>query len=108
MFNFCPPANICPRTKISRKLFAKIDPTLPIFVPLCAMCIKSYWASPGIFFVSGVFVQVLHNGSDHWITASTVRCKPAEFDSIWLNLTTLLKRSIASLLVTECNAITVW
>ena len=56
------------------------------------------------------FVQVLHNGSDHWVTVSTIGCGPAEvdiFDSLSPALTGSLERQLAALLCTDHQTITV-
>ena len=56
------------------------------------------------------FVQILHNGSAHWVTISTVGCKHPEvkiFDSLYCTLSPALNRQIAALLATKEHKISV-
>ena len=55
------------------------------------------------------FVQVLHTGSGHWVTVSTIGCAPGEvdiFDSLPPAPTCDLKWQIAALLATPLKCIT--
>lgn len=55
------------------------------------------------------FVQVLHTGSSHWVTISTIGCAPGEenlFGSMPPAPTSDLKWQIAALLSTPFNSIT--
>jgi hypothetical protein len=57
----------------------------------------------------GEFVQVLHNGSNHWITISTMGCSQGEvdiFDSLSPRVTSSLEKQIAALLSTKTKQIT--
>ena len=50
------------------------------------------------------FVQILHDGSAHWVTISTTGCKHPEvwmFDSLYCTLSPALKHQIAALLVSK-------
>ena len=56
------------------------------------------------------FIQVLHNGHDHWVTVSTIGCKAGEinaFDSLPPALTSSKMNQIAALLATPKDAIKV-
>ena len=56
------------------------------------------------------FVQILHDGSAHWVTISTIGCKHPEvkiFDSLYCTLSPALKRQIAALLATKEHKISV-
>ena len=56
------------------------------------------------------FVQILHNGQNHWLMVSAIGCSPGEievYDSASTNLTTSLKSQIASFLFTPLPCITV-
>ena len=58
----------------------------------------------------GEFIQVLHNGHDHWVMVSTIGCGPAEvdiFDSLPPTLTGSLERQIAAILASEQDSIRV-
>ena len=58
----------------------------------------------------GEFIQVMHNGHNHWVTVSTIGCGPAEVDifgSLTPALTGSMKRQIAAILVAQQNAVTV-
>ena len=54
------------------------------------------------------FTQVLHNGSDHWLTISTVGAREAEvfvFDSLYKSVSQSVKNQIAALLSTTAKSI---
>ena len=56
------------------------------------------------------FVQILHDGSAHWVTISTISCMHPEvkiFDSLYCTLSPALKRQIAALLATKERKISV-
>ena len=50
------------------------------------------------------FIQILHNGQDHWITVSNISCREGEievFDSIYNTIGSHSRKQIASLLDCE-------
>ena len=56
------------------------------------------------------FVQVLHTGGDHWVTVSTIGCKPGEiclYDSLARKPSKDLEAQIAALLCTKERSITI-
>jgi Ulp1 family protease len=55
------------------------------------------------------FIQVLHNGSNHWITISTLGCRQGEvdvFDSLSPKITSTMELQISALLATKTKNIT--
>ena len=58
----------------------------------------------------GKFVQILNLGRSHWNTVSTVGCRPAQvkvYDSMHMHLTSSVKKTLAELLQTKSNKITI-
>ena len=58
--------------------------------------------------MSDEFIQVLHNGHDHWLTISTIGAAKDEvfvFDSMYASVSTKVKHQIAALLATQTKAI---
>ena len=57
----------------------------------------------------GGIVQVLHSGSNHWLTVSTVSAKVADtvrvYDSLGTPLPSQTRKQIASLVKTQGNSI---
>ena len=58
------------------------------------------------------FVQVLHDGSGHWVTISTIGCKHPQvqnlmYDSLYCTLSPVLKCQIAAILATKQREISV-
>jgi len=59
--------------------------------------------------MSSEFIQILHNGNDHWITVSTIGAKESEvliYDSLFSYAPEKLKEQVAALLYTQKEAIT--
>ena len=55
------------------------------------------------------FIQILHNGKDHWITISTIGAKHPEvfvFDSLYYRASDSIQQQIASILQTDEEVIT--
>ena len=51
--------------------------------------------------IKNEFVQVLHSGGNHWLTVSTIGCKPSVvkvYDSLFPELPTQTKEEICALL----------
>ena len=58
--------------------------------------------------IKNEFVQVLHSGGNHWLTVSTIGCKPSVvkvYDSLFSELPTQTKEQICALLVSNESAI---
>ena len=58
--------------------------------------------------MSDEFIQVLHNGHDHWLTISTIGAAKDEvfvFDSMYASVSTKVKHQIAALLPTQSKTI---
>ena len=58
--------------------------------------------------MSDKFIQVLHNGYDHWLTISTIGAEKDEvfvFDSMYASVSTKVKHQIAALLATQSKTI---
>ena len=58
--------------------------------------------------MSDEFIQVLHNGHDHWLTISTIGAAKDEvfvFDSMYASVSTKVKHRIAALLAAQTKAI---
>ena len=58
--------------------------------------------------MSDEFIQVLHNGYDHWLTISTIGAATDEvfvFDSMYASVSTKVKHQIAALLATQSKTI---
>lgn len=58
----------------------------------------------------GEFVQILNLGSCHWLTISTVGCKPNQvkvYDSMHMPMSSSMKMTVAELLQTRCSQISV-
>ena len=58
--------------------------------------------------MSDEFIQVLHNGHDHWLTISTIGAAKDEvfvFDSMYASVSTKVKHQIAALLATQSKTI---
>ena len=56
------------------------------------------------------FIQILHNGYNHWVMVSTIACNPGEiniYDSMDPSLTTSLGLQIAALMFTPLPSITI-
>ena len=59
---------------------------------------------------TGEFVQVLNVSGNHWITISTIGCKPGSlrvYDSMHLKLSSFTKKVVADLMMTKDRAISV-
>ena len=71
---------------------------------MCRWSAEPFAANTHTFEVQGgEFVQILNLGGNHWITISTVGCMPAHvqvFDSMHMELTSSVKKTIADLLQT--------
>lgn len=55
------------------------------------------------------FVQVLHNGHDHWLTVSTIGAQPGDifvYDSKYLSVSTGVKQQIAAILCSSTENLT--
>ena len=55
------------------------------------------------------FVQILHCNSDHWLTISTIGCKPSEvfmYDSLYSGTSECVQCQIATLLASPSSHIT--
>ena len=58
--------------------------------------------------MSDEFIQVLHNGQDHWLTISTIGTAEDEvfvFDSMYASVSTKMKHQIVTLLATQTKTI---
>ena len=58
----------------------------------------------------GEFVQILNLGRSHWITVSTIGCRPGQvkvYDSLHMNLTSSVKKTLAELLQAKSKKITI-
>ena len=58
--------------------------------------------------IKNEFVQVLHSGGNHWLTVSTIGCKPSVvkvYDSLFSELPTQTKEQICALLASKESAI---
>ena len=55
------------------------------------------------------FIQILHNGHDHWLTASTIGASEGEvfiYDSLYSRTNVKVKNQVASLLASKTKTIT--
>ena len=86
----------------AQKLLKQANPSMPGLQDVSCGLVMSFDVEPG------EFVQILHDGSGHWLTISTVAAQHPEvhvFDSLYHCLSTTAKMQVACLLYTECSHI---
>ena len=86
----------------TQTLLKKMAPQLGGFQETCL------GVSCGYTIETNDLVQVLHNGSDHWLTISTIGARQDEvfiFDSLYCSVSQSIKNQIAAILATTSKRI---
>ena len=86
----------------AQNLLKEANPAVPGLQDVTCGLIMSFTVE------AGEFVQILHNGKDHWVMISTIGLNHPEvavYDSLYPSVPTTIKMQIATLLLTQQPAI---